>query len=196
MRKLSFLLILILALGLVASDMEKDAVMFGSIFSTALNASGKIPFKVSPFVVDGYGVFYFVQSPQRRRMRERMARRWREMSPEKRMAAAKKMQERVEKMKEMRKEIAARIREGIKKGIMAASRYGDVLKSVPDNYWLVFVFQSPRSIGSVSYPCMVVKVRMKDVRLFSKGKISEEEFLGRIILPPVPKPQETPPTTK
>ncbi len=189
MRKITVALILVMAVGAFASDIEKDAVMFGSIFSTALNASGKVPFKVSPFIVEDYGVFYFVHNPMRERMRERVARRWKRMPAEKKKGVARKLREK-------KGEMVSRIREGIKRGIMAASRYGDVLKSVPDNYWLVFVFQSPRSIGSVSYPCMVVKVRMKDVRLFSKGKISEEEFLNRIILPPLPEVKKAPPSTK
>ena len=191
MRKLAVALILVMAVGIFASDIDKDAVMFGSVFSTALNASGKVPFKVSPFVVEDYGVFYFVYSPMRSHMRGKMTRRWRQMPAEKKKEIARKLREK-------KGEIAVKIREGIKRGIMAASRYGDVLKSVPDNYWLVFVFQSPRSIGSVSYPCMVVKVRMKDVRLFSRGKISEEEFVKRIILPPPSPPYEekTPPKVR
>ncbi len=184
MRKLAVFLALLLATSLVASDLERDVVMFGSIFSTAINASGKTPYRVSPFVVEDYGVFYFVQSPHVKGVKERIARKFRKLPPQKRKEVVKKLQEK-------RGELAQRIREGIRKAIMAASRYGDVLKNVPDRYWLVFVFQSPRRVGSVSFPCMVVKVRMKDVRNFSAGKISEEEFARRIILPPLP--EKTPP---
>ncbi len=187
MRKPTAFLILLLAASLMASELERDVVMFGSIFSTAINASGKIPYRVSPFVVEDYGVFYFIHSPKMRGLRERMARKFRKLPPQKRKEAVAKLQEK-------RGEIVQRIREGIKKAIVAASRYGEVLKNVPDSYWLAFVFQSPRSIGSVSFPCMVVKVRMKDVRAFSRGKLSEEEFSRRIILPSIP--EQTPPVKK
>lgn len=187
MRKVLLgLAIVAFSLSLVAGDINRDVTMFGSIFSTAINASGKARFMVSPFIVEDYGVFYFVHSPiaeiARKMERSRAIRSRRSFTRE----------ERLSKMKSMQKLTKEKILEGIKKAIVASAEYGDVLKSVPDKYWLVFVFQSPRHIGSVSLPGLVVRVKVKDVKKYAAGKISDKELVGRIIIPSLPDLPEEP----
>ncbi|GEM_PF-3143814 len=183
MRKVVLVLaVLAFSFSLVAGDINRDVTMFGSIFSTAINASGKARFKVSPFIVEDYGVFYFVHSP----MME-IARR---IARSKAMRSSRRSlsrEERVKMMRSMRKLSKEKIIEGIQKAIIASAEYGDVLKSVPDKYWLVFVFQSPRCIGSVSLPGLVIRVKVKDVKRYAAGKMPEEEFARRIIIPPLPE---------
>lgn len=176
--------------SIVAGDINRDVTMFGSIFSTAINASGKARFMVSPFIVEDYGVFYFVHSPIAE-MARKIARS--------RVIRSKKSimrQEKLSKMKSMKKLTKEKILEGIQKAIVASAEYGNVLKSVPDKYWLVFVFQSPRHIGSVSLPGLVVRVKVKDVKKYAAGKISDQELVRRIIIPPLPEESTTTPPAK
>ncbi|MCD6453917.1 MAG: hypothetical protein J7L62_01285 [Candidatus Aminicenantes bacterium] len=214
MRKIAVLMaILFFSVSIVAADINRDVAMFGSIFSTAINASGRARFQVSPFVVDGYGVFYFVHSPAtelaRKLIRVKVLRKMGEgvkermegmkgMTEEEKKELEERIRELKEKMKERmeKKEKISkqRILEGIKKAIITSAEYGNVLKNVPDNYWLCFVFQSPKKIGNVYLPGLVVKVKVKDVKKYAQGKIKPEDFAKRIMIPPIPEePEASPP---
>ena len=211
MRKIVVLMaILLFSVSIVAADINRDVTMFGSIFSTAINASGRARFQVSPFVVDGYGVFYFVHSPAtelaRKLIRVKVLRKMGEEVKErmkgKTQEEKKEIEERIRELKERMKErmekrgkiSRQRILEGIKKAIIPSAEYGNVLKNVPDNYWLCFVFQSPKKIGNVYLPGLVVKVKVKDVKKYAQGKIKPEDFAKRIMIPPIPEePEASPP---
>ncbi len=177
--------ILMFSFTLVAGDINKDVTVFGSIFSTAINASGKAKFRISPFIVEDCGIFYFVHTPMREIARKLMTERF--FKERKKMMEMRVEREKLQlKRKEMRKKLQERILEGIKRAIIASAEYGSVLKNVPDKYWMVFVFQSPRQVGSVSLPGLVVRVKVRDVKKFADGKMSPEDFSSRIIIPNIP----------
>ncbi len=169
-------------LVLAAKDLQRDMLVFGKILNTTLEGEGIRGVRITCFELENYGLFYVVSNSfELTRLERLMGMR------HFKLIIKKRLEDKVEKKeKETPKpepispeDIKTRIKEKLTAALVNAARYADVLKSAPGDYWLVLVL--PERRGGVAN---LLKIKIKDMKAFAAGKISEEEFKSRIIFPP------------
>ena len=167
-RTAAILVILALIMPLMARDVKEDVAVFGKILSAAFETNGIRGLRITSFYLNDYGVFYITS-------------RSLELLRLQRMLMLKKMREK--KMHKIGPEAAhhfkAHPKDKILSVIVNAAKYADVLRAVPSNQWFILVLPAHRTPTAA-----VVRVKIKDMKDFAAGKISEEQFKSRIILPP------------
>lgn len=155
-------------------DLQRDMLVFGKILTTTFEGEGIRGLRITCFELENYGLFYVVSKSFELMRLERLMR----------MRHFKRRLEEKEKKSPKSEpispeEIKARIREKLSTALVNAARYADVLKSAPKNYWLVMVL--PERRGGVAN---LLRIKIKDMKDFAAGKISEEELKSKIIFPP------------
>ncbi len=168
-RTAAILAILALIMPLMARDVKEDVAVFGKILSAAFETNGMRGLRITSFYLDDYGVFYITS-------------RSLELFRLQRMLMLKKMREKKKRNEispETIRQFKTRLTEKILAVITTAAKYAEVLRAVPSNQWFILVLPTHRAPTAA-----VVRVKIRDMKDFAAGKLSEEKFKSRIILPP------------
>ncbi len=172
-RTAAILAILALIMPLMARDVKEDVAVFGKILSAAFETNGMRGLRITSFYLNDYGVFYITSRSLELLRLQRM------LMLNSMRKKKKRLEITPEGIKQFKTHMKTHLTEKILAVITTAAKYADVLRTVPSNQWFILVLPAHRTPTAA-----VVRVKIKDMKDFAAGKLSEEKFKSRIILPP------------